>query len=142
MRHLLFSSRICKCSRFVCFDSKLQAFSDVPWGVGEGNNSPRRRRRWIFLNDYFNPFTDAPCTAAEYVGTGRLRRRPKRTAMFTIQHCAPVPGDIEETDDVSALTAYVNEALDSLDPYASSLGRDCGSPLMIMRRMPKESVCV
>ena len=62
--------------------------------------------------------------------------------MFTIQHCAPVPGDIEETDDMSALTASVNEALDSLDPYASSLGRDCGSPLMIIRRMPKERVCV
>ena len=61
--------------------------------------------------------------------------------MFTIQHCAPVLEDIEETDHVSTLTAYVNEALESSDPYASSLRRDCGSRLTIIRRMPK-SVCL
>lgn len=70
---------------------------------------------------------DKPCATAECVGTGWIRRRPNRTAVFIVQHRAPALENTGETGNMSALTAYVNEALESLVHHLSSLRRDYGS---------------
>ena len=40
--------------------------------------------------------------------------------------------NVEGTGDMGALTAYVNEALESLDPHLSSLRRDSGSAALVV----------